>query len=153
MGQIELTHGLRDMSWFFRIERSGLAFTNRTESAVSRADVAAEHERRSSIRPAFKNVWTTSFLTNRVQVKSLDQLQHVVLIGWIAQPDLQPFRLWLTDFGIVTDDAELAGQLDTSFKVWLIVTPWLRRGISRSLGQALKVSTFVLFRVLRAIRG
>ena len=97
------------------------------------ADVAAEHERGCAIRPALKNVRTTSFLTNGMQVKSLDQLQHVVLIGWIAQPDLQPFRLRLTDFGIITDDAELARQFDTSVKVWLILTLEMCLGISAGL--------------------
>ena len=122
MGQIKLAHRFRDMSGFLSVERSGLTFADRTKSAVACANVAAEHERRSSIRPAFKDVRATRFLTNSVQVKSLDQLQHVILIGWIAQPDLQPFRLRLADLGIVTDDPELAGQCDTSFKVWLILT-------------------------------
>jgi hypothetical protein len=54
---------------------------------MTRANIAAEHERRGAIRPAFKNVWTACFLTNSVQVESFDQLQHVVLIGRIAQAD------------------------------------------------------------------
>ncbi len=87
------------------IEISGFSFSDCAKSAMPRADVAAEHERRRSIRPALKNVRTARFLTNRVQVESLDQFEHMVLIGRIAQADAQPFRLGLTDLLIVTDYA------------------------------------------------
>ena len=67
------------------------------------ADVAAEHERGCSVRPALENVGATRFLANCVQIEALDQFEHLVLVGWIAQPDAQPFRLWLTDLLIVAD--------------------------------------------------
>jgi hypothetical protein len=78
------------------------------------ANIAAEHERRGAIRPALENIGTTRFLTDRVQVESFDQLQHLVLIGWVTQTDAQPFGFWLTDLLIVADYSEFAGQLITS---------------------------------------
>ncbi len=52
---------------------------------MSRADIAAEHECRGAIRPALEDVRTFCFLTNRVQVQALNQVEQMVLIGWIAQ--------------------------------------------------------------------
>jgi hypothetical protein len=88
MGEVQMANGFCYVSRFVRIERARLPFANGTEPTVARADVAAEHESRSSIRPAFEDVWATGFLTNRVKVEALDQLQNVVLIGRIAKPDL-----------------------------------------------------------------
>ncbi len=70
---------------------------------MTRADVAAEHERRGAIRPALKNVRAARFLTNGVQVEALDQFENLVLIRRIAQTNPQPFGLWLTDLLVVTD--------------------------------------------------
>ena len=81
---------------------------------MARADIAAEHEGRGSIGPAFKNVGTARFLADGVQIETFDQLQHLVLIGRVAQADAQPFGLWLTDLLIVADYTEFAGQLFTS---------------------------------------
>src|ERR1044072_5107244 len=99
---------------FFRIERARRAFADCAESAVACADVAAEHEGCGAIGPAFKNVWTARFLADGVQVETFDQLQHLVLIGRIAESDAQPLGLWLTDLLIVADYTEFAGQLFTS---------------------------------------
>src|SRR5688572_21534908 len=41
MGQVQLTHRFSDMSRFLSVEQSGLAFADRTKSAVSCANVAA----------------------------------------------------------------------------------------------------------------
>ena len=98
-----MADSFRNVSRLVRVEIAGLAFANCTEPAVTSADVAAKHERGRAIRPALENVWTAGFLTNRVQVEALDQLEHLVLISRIAQPNPQPFRLWLTDLLIVTD--------------------------------------------------
>jgi hypothetical protein len=49
-----------------------------------------------------------------VQVKSIDQLQHLVLVRWIAEADAEPFGFGLTYLLIVTDYTEFAGQLITS---------------------------------------
>ena len=98
----------------FGIEKSGLAFTDRTETAMPRANVAAEHERGRAIGPAFEDVWATRFLADGVQVQTFDQLQHLVLVSRVAETDAQPFGLGLTDLLIVTDYSEFAGQLFTS---------------------------------------
>jgi hypothetical protein len=103
-----------NVAWFFRIQSSGLPFADRAESTMTRADIASKHEGRGPIGPAFKNIRTARFLTDSVQVESFDQLQHLVLICGVAQPDAQPFGLWLTDFLIVADYTEFAGQLFTS---------------------------------------
>jgi hypothetical protein len=71
---------------------------------VPRANVAAQHEGRSPIGPALKNIRTASFLTHRVQIQTLNQLQDVVLIGWVAQTNFQPFGLRLAWFGRIADD-------------------------------------------------
>ncbi len=102
------------VSRLFRIETAGLSFADCTEAAMTRADVAAEHESRSPIGPTLENVWTTCFLTDGVQVESFDQLQHLVLVGRIAQTDAKPFGFGLTYLLIVTDYTEFAGQLITS---------------------------------------
>src|SRR5262249_29176949 len=128
-----VVHGFGDVSRLFRIETAGLSFTDRAEAAMTRADVAAEHERRGAVGPTLENVWTTSFLTNSVQVESFDQLQHLVLIRWIAQTDAQPFGLGLTYLLVVADYTEFAGQLTTSGKILQVWTEIGQRGISYAL--------------------
>jgi hypothetical protein len=95
---------------------------------VTRADVAAEHERGGAIGPTLENVWAARFLADGVQVKTFDQLQHLVLIGRVAEADAQPFGLGLTDLLIVADYSEFAGQLFTSgrilqYKVIIMLIP------------------------------
>jgi len=102
---------------FFRIQRSRLAFADSAEATMACANVAAEHEGRGAIGPAFKNVRTARFLADGVQIETFDQLQHLVLIRWVAEPDAQPFRLWLTNLLIVADYTEFAGQLFTSARI------------------------------------
>jgi len=96
---------------FFRVELSRFSFPNRAKPAMTRADVAAEHERRRAIGPALENVRTARFLADGVQVQTLDQFEYAVLIGRIAQPDAKPFGLRLTDFLVVADYTKFAGQL------------------------------------------
>ena len=67
-----MINSFSDVSRLVGIETAGLSFADCAKAAMTRADVAAEHERRGAIGPAFKNVWTTSFLTNSVQVESFD---------------------------------------------------------------------------------
>jgi len=82
-----MTDGLGHVARLFRIQLAGLALSDCAEAAMPRANIAAEHERGGAIGPAFKNVRAARFLANGVQVESFDQLQDVVLIGRIAQPD------------------------------------------------------------------
>jgi hypothetical protein len=96
-------HGFGDVSRLFRIECARLSFADRAEAAMTGADVAAQHERRGAVRPAFKDIWTARFLADRVEVKSFDQLQNVVLVRRIAETNPEPFGLWLTDFLVVAD--------------------------------------------------
>jgi len=98
MGEIQMTNGLGDMQWFFGIKRLGRALANGAKTAMSRTDIAPEHERRGTIRPALKDVWAARFLANRVQVQAFDQLEQVILIRWIAQTNLEPLRFWLPRF-------------------------------------------------------
>ena len=88
MCEIQMPHGFRDVTWLLNIKRSRLTFTYCTETAMACADVSAQHEGRGPVRPAFKDVRTTSFLTDGVQIQALDQLQNIVLIGRIAKPNL-----------------------------------------------------------------
>src|SRR5690242_16176962 len=95
-----MTYGFSNVAWFVHIERAWRAFANRAKAAMPCANVAAQHERRRAIRPALENVWALCFLTNRVQVQALDQLQQMILIRRIAQTNPQPIRFRLTRFGI-----------------------------------------------------
>jgi len=110
VGQIEVPHRFSDMAWFFWIKQTGLAFANGAKAAVTSADVSAEHERRRPIRPTLKNVRTARFLTNGVKVQAVYELEHMILICRIAQPNLEPLRLWLARLGIVGDYSKFAGQ-------------------------------------------
>jgi hypothetical protein len=85
------------------IEFSRFSFSDGAKPTVPRTDVAAEHERRRAVGPALKNVRTAGFLADCVEIQSFDQIEYLVLICGIAQPDTQPFRLWLTHLLIVTD--------------------------------------------------
>jgi hypothetical protein len=100
-----MLHRFRDVPRLFRIERARRAFAYRAEATMTRANVAAKHERRRAIRPTFEDVWATRFLTDRVQVKTFNQLQYVILIGRIAQTNLQPVGFGLARFRSVADNA------------------------------------------------
>src|SRR5690242_11815780 len=104
-----MANGLRNIARLVRIQRARLAFADRAKSAMTRANVAAQHEGRSAIRPAFKDVRALRFLTDGVQVQPLNQLQQMILVRRIAQTNAQPFRLGLTRLGI--QDLEFAGQI------------------------------------------
>src|SRR5262245_60249244 len=130
MRQVQVVHSFCDVSRLVRIEIARLPFADCAEAAMTRADVATEHERRSAIGPTLENIWTTSFLTDGVQVESFDQLQHLVLVGWVTQADAQPFGFGLTYLLIVADYTEFAGQLITSGMILQIWTEIGQRGIS-----------------------
>ena len=100
MREIQMPHCFGDVARFGGVKRARLTLAHRTKSAVTRADIAAEHKGSSAVSPALKDVWTLCFLTNRVQVQALNQLQQVILVGRIAQTNPQPFRFWLTRFAI-----------------------------------------------------
>ena len=68
------------------------------------ANVSAKHERRGAVRPAFKDIRTAGFLADSVQVQALNQLQNIVLIGGVAQPNFQPIGLGLPRFWRIADD-------------------------------------------------
>src|ERR1044072_1596526 len=97
MREIEMVHCLRDVSWLLGIQRARLPLADGAKAAMTRADVTAQHERRSAVGPTLENVWATGFLADGVQVQTFDQLQHLVLIGRVAQTDAQPLGLGLTD--------------------------------------------------------
>src|SRR2546425_13271452 len=82
---------------------------------MPRADVAAEHKGCSPVGPALKNVWALRFLTNGVQVQSLDQLEQVVLVRRIAQANAQPIRFWLTRFRVHNSKFARQVMMDLSF--------------------------------------
>jgi hypothetical protein len=98
-----MTNCFCDVARFFRIERAGLSFSDGAEATVASANIAAEHESRRPIGPTLEDVWTTCFLADSVQVETFDQLEHLVLVGRIAQTDAKPFRFGLTDFLVVAD--------------------------------------------------
>ena len=84
---------------------------------MTRADIPAEHESRGAVGPTFKDVRAAGFLADSVQVETFDQLQDLILVGRITQPDAKPFRFGLPDFLVVADYSEFAGQLITSGEI------------------------------------
>src|SRR5437660_606048 len=110
-----MLHGFCDMPRLFGIQSLRCSFANSAETAMPRTDVAAQHERRSPISPALKNVWAFRFLTNRVQVQTLNQLEQVVLIRRIAQTNAQPIRFWLTRFRVQNSKFARQVMMDLSF--------------------------------------
>ncbi len=65
--------------------------------AVSRADVAEDHERRRAVLPALADVWAMRFLADRVEVEVAHQLLELE-ISWPAGcADLEPRRLPLRE--------------------------------------------------------
>ena len=111
MSEVQVLNGFGDVTWLVSVETSGLSLANRTKATVPCTNISGEHESRSAIRPAFEDVWTTSFLANRVEIQSFNQLKDIVLVRWIAQADTQPLGFRLTNFLIVRDDRKFAGQL------------------------------------------
>jgi hypothetical protein len=88
-----MLHGLGYVRGLHRIELHRLALIDRAEAAVACTSVAAEHKCGRFIGPALEDVRTFRFLANRVEVKTLDEIQNGILIRRIAQLDLQPVRL------------------------------------------------------------
>jgi len=136
MREVQVVHRFGNVSRLVSVETAGLSFADGAKAAMTRADVAAEHERRGAIRPTLENVWTTSFLTDSVQVESFDQLQDLVLVGRITEPDAQPLGLGLTYLLIVADYTEFAGQLITSgviLRGFVLRRKWAKdlRGLAR----------------------
>ena len=76
------------MSRFLLVKRSRFTLANRTKAAVACANVAAQHECCRAIGPTFEDVGTARLLADSVQVQPLNQFQHVILIGGVAQTNL-----------------------------------------------------------------
>ena len=106
--EIQMPHCFRDVTRFFVVKLTRLALPHRAETTVPRADITAQHECGGAIRPTFKDVRTPGFLTDGMQVQTLDQLEQMVLVRRITQTNPQPFRLWLTWF--LVENLKLAGQ-------------------------------------------
>jgi hypothetical protein len=60
---------------------------------MARADVAAEHEGGGAVRPTLEDIRAARFLTDRVQIQPLDQIEHMILIRRVADANLQPVGL------------------------------------------------------------
>src|SRR5947207_3379829 len=110
MGQVEVPDGFGYVPGFLAVERPRLTLAHRTKAAVSRADVATQHERRGAVGPALENVRAARFLTDRMQVEAFDQLQHLILIRRIAQTNLQPWWLRLARLLDIIDYSKFAGH-------------------------------------------
>src|SRR5205085_8701705 len=110
VGKIQVVYGFGNVTRLLRVQLARLTFSNGAKTAVTSANVAAKHERRRAVGPTLENVRTARFLTNRMQIETFDQLQHLVLICRIAEADAEPFRFRLTYLLIVTDYSKFAGQ-------------------------------------------
>src|SRR5258705_11234610 len=105
-----MTDRFGNVPWLVGIQQARLSFSHRAEAAMTRANVAAQHEGGCTIRPALKNVGTTRLLTDGMQIETFNQLQHMVLIRWISQADTQPVGLGLTYFLTIADYVKFAGH-------------------------------------------
>jgi hypothetical protein len=106
MSEIEMLHSFSDVARLIRVERRGRALANCTETAVTGANIAAKHKSCRPISPAFEDVRTPCFLTDRVQLQPFNQFQQMIVVGWIADTNPQPFRFRLTGFRV--QDCKLA---------------------------------------------
>jgi hypothetical protein len=108
MRQVQMPYCLADMTGLVSVKLPGFALAYGAESAVAGTDVAAQHEGGRTVGPALKDVGALRFLTNRVQVQALDQLEQVVLVRRITQTNAEPLGLWLTWF--LVENVKFAGQ-------------------------------------------
>src|ERR1700675_4252096 len=88
MFETQMFNGLGDVCRLQRVEVHWLAFIDRTESAMPGASIAAGHECRGLICPAFKDVGTLGFLTNGMQTEAADKIEDSVLVARVAELDL-----------------------------------------------------------------
>src|SRR2546430_9973449 len=100
MGEIQMPHCFGDVTRLIGIEPARRLLAYRAKPTMPRANVAPQHKGRSPISPALEDVRTPRFLTNRVQVQALNQVEQMVLIGWITEANPQPLGFRLTSFGV-----------------------------------------------------
>ena len=70
---------------------------DRTVRAISRTDVAKDHERRGPVLPALADVGAVGFLAYRVKVQLPHQLLKPQIVGAAGRLDLEPIRLSLRE--------------------------------------------------------
>jgi hypothetical protein len=102
MRQIQVMHSLGNMAGLFSIQKAGHTFANGAKAAMASTNIARKHERCGSIRPAFENIRTARLLANRVQVKSFDKFQDVILTRRVANSYFEPF--WFRLAGLIANN-------------------------------------------------
>jgi len=103
MSEVEVLDCLSNVPRFLAVECARLAFADGAKATVPRTDVPTQHERCRSIGPTFKDIRAVRFLADGVKIQSFDQLQHLILVCWIAQTDLQPGGLGLAGLLDIAD--------------------------------------------------
>ena len=93
--EAHLGRRLGDALGLSRIELRGPPVGDRAVRAVSRTDVAEDHERRGAVLPALADVGAVSFLADGVEVELAHEVleSRVVRPAW--RPHLEPARLSL----------------------------------------------------------
>src|SRR5436190_16903782 len=91
-----MPHCFGDVTRLIGIEPARRPLAYRAKPTMTGTDVAAQHKGRSPISPALEDVRTPRFLTNRVQVQALNQVEQMVLIRWITEANPQPLGFRLT---------------------------------------------------------
>ncbi len=92
--QIEMLYGFGNVCRLHRVEVHRLAFVHGAKSAMPRTCIAAEHESRGLIGPAFEDIRALCLLADGVKIQSVDQVQDLILVRRVAQFYLQPIRLF-----------------------------------------------------------
>src|SRR5207245_7152303 len=90
----ELAHRPADPLGLLAVLPDGRAVRDRAVAAVSRADVAQDHERRGRVLPAFADVGTVRLLADRVEVPLAQPALASYAVGASGGAELEPRRLW-----------------------------------------------------------
>ena len=91
--QAELAHGVSHAFGLLTILPGGLAMSHRAVSAVSRADIAEDHERRRRVLPALADVRAMCLLAHGVQVPLPHQALQSDVVRASGRAHLEPRRL------------------------------------------------------------
>src|ERR1022692_3492999 len=86
-------HGVRDAGGLAQVQLGGAPGLHRAEAAGAGADVAQDHHRRRSPRPAFAQVRALGALADRVEPSVVHEAAHGGVAGAGGKPGSQPVGL------------------------------------------------------------
>lgn len=93
MAQVHLGHGIGDASGFAQVEFGRTSRLNRAKVARARANIAENHNRSGSSRPAFAHVWALGALANGVELIVIDHPAYGSVTFAAGKFGSKPLRL------------------------------------------------------------